>query len=137
MLITLLLFHKFWVLMLRDVEELADGVKVTEGEKKMILTESLQGRGNEAEEAFSQGFDALNQSLSDTIPSDALSSPTKMANYMGQIAAAMNKLFILESSTGAFFLIDMNSARSSASLALLCDASCVSYNAIFYAPSPA
>ncbi|GKA77634.1 hypothetical protein Tco_0784171 [Tanacetum coccineum] len=33
MLITLLLFHKFWALMLIDVEELADGVKVTEGEK--------------------------------------------------------------------------------------------------------
>ncbi|GKE02303.1 hypothetical protein Tco_1390286, partial [Tanacetum coccineum] len=37
MLITLLLFHKFWALMLRDVEELADGVKVAEGEKVAVL----------------------------------------------------------------------------------------------------
>ncbi|GJW15223.1 phosphoenolpyruvate carboxykinase [Tanacetum coccineum] len=39
--------------------------------------------------------------LYDAILSDALSSPTKMANYMGQMAAAMNKLFVLESSTAS------------------------------------
>jgi len=56
----------------------------------------VQQATQEAEEALSQGLDALNQSLSDTIASDALSSPTNMANYMGQMAAAMNKLSTLE-----------------------------------------
>lgn len=57
----------------------------------------VQQQTQEAEETLSHGLDALNQSLSDTIASDALSSPTNMANYMGQMAAAMNKLSALES----------------------------------------
>jgi transcription factor TGA len=57
----------------------------------------LQQSTQEAEEALSQGLDALNQSLSETITSDSLSSPPNMANYMGQMALAMNKLSTLES----------------------------------------
>lgn len=56
----------------------------------------LQQSTQEAEEALSQGLEALNQSLSDTIASDSLSSPPNMANYMGQMAIAMNKLSTLE-----------------------------------------
>ncbi|XP_041023101.1 bZIP transcription factor TGA10-like isoform X5 [Juglans microcarpa x Juglans regia] len=50
----------------------------------------------EAEDALSQGLEALNQSLVDTITSDSLSSPPNMANYMGQMAIAMNKLSTVE-----------------------------------------
>ncbi|CAL5207640.1 unnamed protein product [Lathyrus oleraceus] len=57
----------------------------------------LQQSTQEAEEALSQGLDALNHSLSDTITSDSLSHPPNMANYMGQMALAMNKLSTLES----------------------------------------
>ncbi|KAK1305627.1 Transcription factor TGA2 [Acorus calamus] len=57
-----------------------------------LLKQSTQ----EAEEALSQGMEALNQSLSDTVASDALSCPSNMANYMSQMVIAMNKLSTLE-----------------------------------------
>ncbi|XP_024981494.1 bZIP transcription factor TGA10 isoform X1 [Cynara cardunculus var. scolymus] len=66
-------------------------------EQQLMAICEVQQATQEAEEALTQGLEALNQSLSDTIASDALSSPTNMANYMGQMAAAMNKLSTLES----------------------------------------
>lgn len=57
----------------------------------------MQQSTQEAEEALSQGLDALNQSLSDTLTSDSLWCPPNMTNYMGQMAVAMNKLSTLES----------------------------------------
>ncbi|XP_071721708.1 bZIP transcription factor TGA10 [Rutidosis leptorrhynchoides] len=65
-------------------------------EQQLIGIYGLQQSTQEAEEALSQGFEALNQSLSDTIASDSLSCPPNMANYMGQMALAMNKLSTLE-----------------------------------------
>ncbi|KAM0027667.1 putative transcription factor bZIP family [Helianthus debilis subsp. tardiflorus] len=65
-------------------------------EQQLMAICEVQQATQEAEEALSHGLDALNQSLSDTIASDALSSPANMANYMGQMAAAMNKLSTLE-----------------------------------------
>ncbi|XP_039000304.1 bZIP transcription factor TGA10-like isoform X2 [Hibiscus syriacus] len=56
----------------------------------------LQQSTQEAEEALSQGLDALNHSLSDIITSDSLSCPPNMTNYMGQMAIAINKLSTLE-----------------------------------------
>ncbi|KAG7017571.1 bZIP transcription factor TGA10, partial [Cucurbita argyrosperma subsp. argyrosperma] len=56
----------------------------------------LQQSTQESEEALSQGLEALNQSLSDTITSDSLSTPPNMANYMGQMTLAINKLSSLE-----------------------------------------
>ncbi|OMO63092.1 hypothetical protein CCACVL1_22488 [Corchorus capsularis] len=56
----------------------------------------LQQSTQEAEEALSQGLEALNHSLSDIITSDSLSCPPNMTNYMGQMAIAMNKLSTLE-----------------------------------------
>ncbi|XVF31029.1 hypothetical protein REPUB_Repub16aG0110200 [Reevesia pubescens] len=50
----------------------------------------------EAEEALSQGLEALNRSLYDIITSNSLSCPHNMTNYMGQMAIAMNKLSTLE-----------------------------------------
>ncbi|KAG5043390.1 hypothetical protein AAZX31_03G124500 [Glycine max] len=65
-------------------------------EQQILGICGLQQSTQEAEEALSQGLEALNQSLSDTITSDSLSYPPNMANYMGQMAVAMNKLSTLE-----------------------------------------
>ncbi|WOK91985.1 hypothetical protein Cni_G00676 [Canna indica] len=65
-------------------------------EQQLLAVCGMQQSMQEAEEALSQGLEALNQSLSDTITSDALSCPSNMANYMGQMAVAMNKLTTLE-----------------------------------------
>jgi transcription factor TGA len=65
-------------------------------EQQLLAVCGLQQSTQETEEALSQGLEALNQSLSDTIASDALSCPSNMANYMGQMAIAMNKLANLE-----------------------------------------
>ncbi|KAL6987055.1 bZIP transcription factor tga10 [Sarracenia purpurea var. burkii] len=66
-------------------------------EQQVLGICGLQQSTQEAEEALSQGLDALNQSLSNTIASDSLSScPNNMGNYMGQMAIAMNKLSTLE-----------------------------------------
>lgn len=65
-------------------------------EQQIIGICSLQQSTQEAEEALTQGLEALYQSLMDTITSDALSFPSDMANYMGQMAIAMNKLSTLE-----------------------------------------
>ncbi|XP_057467050.1 bZIP transcription factor TGA10-like [Actinidia eriantha] len=65
-------------------------------EQQLLGICGLQQSTQEAEEALSQGLEALNQSLSDTIASDSLSCPPNMGNYMGQMAIAMNKLSTLE-----------------------------------------
>ncbi|MED6158005.1 bZIP transcription factor tga10 [Stylosanthes scabra] len=65
-------------------------------EQQIVGICGLQQSTQEAEEALSQGLEALNQSLLNTITSDSLSSPPVMANYMGQMALAMNKLATLE-----------------------------------------
>ncbi|KAK4481725.1 hypothetical protein RD792_012634 [Penstemon davidsonii] len=57
---------------------------------------SLQQSTHEAEEALSQGLEALNQSLSEIIVSDSLSIPPNMGNYMGQMSLAMTKLSTVE-----------------------------------------
>lgn len=65
-------------------------------EQQIIGVCGLQQSVHETEEALSQGLEALYRSLSDTIVSDTLSCPSNMANYMGHMAAAMNKLSALE-----------------------------------------
>ncbi|CAN4109071.1 unnamed protein product [Withania somnifera] len=67
-------------------------------EQQFVGICGLQQSTQEAEEALSQGLESLNQSVSDTIVSDALLSncPQNMANYMGQMAVAINKLSTLE-----------------------------------------
>ncbi|KAL3632433.1 bZIP transcription factor tga10 [Castilleja foliolosa] len=56
----------------------------------------LQQSTHEAEEALTQGLDALNQSLSQTLTTDSLSITPNMNNYMSQMAAAITKLSTLE-----------------------------------------
>ncbi|XP_061346342.1 bZIP transcription factor TGA10-like [Gastrolobium bilobum] len=65
-------------------------------EQQILGICGLQQSTQEAEEALSQGLEALNQSLSNTITADSLSYPLNVANYMGHMAMAMNKLSTLE-----------------------------------------
>ncbi|ONK68538.1 uncharacterized protein A4U43_C05F12980 [Asparagus officinalis] len=65
-------------------------------EQQILGICALQQSTQETEDALSQGLESLYQSLSDTVVSDALSCPSNMANYMGQMAVAMNKLSTLE-----------------------------------------
>ncbi|XP_031473824.1 bZIP transcription factor TGA10 isoform X2 [Nymphaea colorata] len=57
---------------------------------------SLQQSSQQAEDSLSQGMENLYRSLSHTVASGSLNSPANMANYMGQMAIAMNKLSNVE-----------------------------------------
>ncbi|KAG0502537.1 hypothetical protein HPP92_002609 [Vanilla planifolia] len=65
-------------------------------EQQILGICGMQQSTHEAEEALTQGLEALHSSLSDTISSDVFSCPSNMANYMGQMALAMNKLSSVE-----------------------------------------
>ncbi|KAL8235717.1 hypothetical protein R6Q59_016798 [Mikania micrantha] len=68
-------------------------------EQQLASIDHLQQTSLQAEEALSQGMDALQQSLAETLASDAPAVPpgsSGMANYMGQMAMAMGKLGSLE-----------------------------------------
>lgn len=84
-------------------------------EQQIVGICQLQQSTQEAEDALSQGLDALHQSLSDTIISDSLSCSTNMGNYMAQMAMAMNKLSTLE---GFVRQVDRPSYVPAASLSL-------------------
>ncbi|PKU80998.1 bZIP transcription factor TGA10 isoform X1 [Dendrobium catenatum] len=66
-------------------------------ELQLLGISKLQHSAQETEEALSQGLEALYQSLADTIVSNNFIFTSNMANYMGQMAIAMNKLSTLES----------------------------------------
>jgi transcription factor TGA len=57
---------------------------------------NLQQQSQQAEDALSQGMEALQQSLADTLSTGSISTVPNMANYMGQMAIAMGKLGALE-----------------------------------------
>ncbi|XP_051148551.1 bZIP transcription factor TGA10-like isoform X2 [Andrographis paniculata] len=76
--------------MVREIEE---GLTT---EQEVVGICGLQQTTQEAEEALSQGLEALNHSLSETIISDSLSLPPNMTTYMSQMASAINKLSALE-----------------------------------------
>ncbi|XP_039047056.1 transcription factor TGA2.3-like [Hibiscus syriacus] len=59
---------------------------------------NLQQSSQQAEDALSQGMEALQQSLVDTLSSTCLgpTAPGNVADYMGQMAIAMGKLVTLE-----------------------------------------
>jgi transcription factor TGA len=60
---------------------------------------NLQQSSQQAEDALSQGMDALQQSLAETLAASLGPSGSSgvVANYMGQMAMAMGKLGTLES----------------------------------------
>lgn len=60
---------------------------------------NLQHSSQQAEDALSQGMEALQQSLAETLASASLvpaNSPDNVSNYMGQMSMAMSKLSTLE-----------------------------------------
>lgn len=67
-------------------------------EQQIVAVYGLQQSAVQTEEALSQGLDALYQSLSDTVVSDALTCCTtpNVSNYMGQMGLAVHKLSTLE-----------------------------------------
>ncbi|KAK3033660.1 hypothetical protein RJ639_034539 [Escallonia herrerae] len=56
---------------------------------------NLQQSSQQAEDALSQGMEALQQSLAETLSSNS-TGPGNMADYMGQMAIAMGKLATIE-----------------------------------------
>ncbi|MBA0687696.1 hypothetical protein Goari_015210, partial [Gossypium aridum] len=68
-------------------------------EQQFMGIQNLQQSSQQAEDALSQGMEALQQSLAETLAngSPAPSGPSgNVANYMGQMAMAMGKLGTLE-----------------------------------------
>ncbi|XP_042428789.1 bZIP transcription factor TGA10-like isoform X6 [Zingiber officinale] len=66
-------------------------------EQQIVGVCALQQSAQETEEALSHGLEALNQSVSAAIAADALScSSLNVADYMGQMAVAMDKLAAME-----------------------------------------
>lgn len=68
-------------------------------EHQFMGINNLQHSSQQAEDALSQGMDALQQSLAETLASGSLGPPGtsgNVANYMGQMAMAMGKLGTLE-----------------------------------------
>lgn len=68
-------------------------------EQQLVNIGNLQQSSQQAEDALSQGMEALQQSLAETLSSGSLGSSGSsgnVANYMGQMAMAMGKLGTLE-----------------------------------------
>ncbi|KAJ0892010.1 putative transcription factor TGA like domain-containing protein [Helianthus annuus] len=67
-------------------------------EQHLLAIGNLQQSSQQAEDALSQGMEALQQSLTETIAGSLGSSNSSgnVANYMGQMAMAMGKLGTLE-----------------------------------------
>uniref|UniRef100_A0A803MJ70 Uncharacterized protein n=1 Tax=Chenopodium quinoa TaxID=63459 RepID=A0A803MJ70_CHEQI len=68
-------------------------------EQQLVGIYNLQQSSQQAEEALSQGMEALQQSLSETLANGtpgSSGSSGNVANYMGQMAMAMGKLGTLE-----------------------------------------
>ncbi|XP_048495910.1 TGACG-sequence-specific DNA-binding protein TGA-2.1 isoform X3 [Beta vulgaris subsp. vulgaris] len=68
-------------------------------EQQLVNIYNLQQSSQQAEEALSQGMEALQQSLAETLANGtagSTGSSGNVANYMGQMAMAMGKLGTLE-----------------------------------------
>ncbi|KAJ8756171.1 hypothetical protein K2173_024718 [Erythroxylum novogranatense] len=68
-------------------------------DQQLVGISNLQQSSQQAEDALSQGMEALQQSLAETLSSGSLGSSGSsgnVANYMGQMAMAMGKLGTLE-----------------------------------------
>ncbi|KAH7548591.1 hypothetical protein JRO89_XS14G0175900 [Xanthoceras sorbifolium] len=80
-----------WQLLVNQLEPLT--------EQQLVSIGNLQQSSQQAEDALSQGMEALQQSLAETLSSGSLGSSGSsgnVANYMGQMAMAMGKLGTLE-----------------------------------------
>lgn len=90
-------FHK--VLTLLQIVQLLVNQLEPLTEQQLVGIYNLQQSSQQAEDALSQGMEALQQSLVETLANGS-SSPSgssgNVANYMGQMAMAMGKLGTLE-----------------------------------------
>lgn len=78
-------------------------------EQQLLGIGNLQQSSQQAEDALSQGMEALQQSLAETLSSGSLgssSSSGNVANYMGQMAMAMGKLGTLEGFIRQVFIVN-------------------------------
>ncbi|KAI4386568.1 hypothetical protein MLD38_004491 [Melastoma candidum] len=78
-------------------------------EQQSVSISNLQQSSQQAEDALSQGMDALQQSLAETLANGTpnnTGSSGNVANYMGQMAIAMGKLGTLEN-----FLLQADNLR--------------------------
>ncbi|CAK9235201.1 unnamed protein product [Sphagnum troendelagicum] len=66
-------------------------------EQQLVGICNLQQSSQEAEDALSQGMEALQQSLAETVANGLLGRSPTVANYMSQMTMAMSKLSMLES----------------------------------------
>ncbi|KAH7315570.1 hypothetical protein KP509_21G055300 [Ceratopteris richardii] len=64
-------------------------------EQQLLAVCNLQQSSQQAEDALSQGMEALQQNLADTLSNGSLGA-SHVANYMSQMATAMGKLSTLE-----------------------------------------
>nr|KYP64321.1 TGACG-sequence-specific DNA-binding protein TGA-2.1 [Cajanus cajan] len=72
---------------------------IAAAEQQLMGITNLQQSSQQAEDALSQGMEALQQSLAETLSTGAPASSGSsgnVANYMGQMAMAMGKLGTLE-----------------------------------------
>jgi len=60
-------------------------------EQQLMGICNLQQSSQQAEDALSQGMEALQQSLADTLSAGSLGAASNVANYMGQMAMAMGE----------------------------------------------
>lgn len=65
-------------------------------EQQMLNICNLQQSSQQAEDALSQGMEALQGSLAEVLSAGSLGPSPNVANYMGQMAMAMTKLGTLE-----------------------------------------
>lgn len=80
-------------------------------EQQLLNICNLQQSSQQAEDALSQGMEALQQSLADTLSAGSLGSSPNVANYMGQMAMAMSKLGSLETFVRQVCLLEKLSFR--------------------------
>jgi hypothetical protein len=98
LLVELLMIHKLQLLS-TQLEPLT--------EQQLSGIGNLQQSSQQAEDALSQGMEALQQSLAETLAGSLSSSGStgNVANYMGQMAMAMGKLGTLENFLRQVFTI--------------------------------
>ncbi|KAL8459857.1 hypothetical protein ACS0TY_031676 [Phlomoides rotata] len=66
------------------------------GDQQLVELYGLQRSIQEAEEALTQGYEALNQSITEAIASDSLTIEPNMTTYSAQMTVAINKLSTLK-----------------------------------------
>jgi hypothetical protein len=90
-------------------------------EQQLLGLSNLQQSSQQAEDALSQGMEALQQSLAETLAGSLgpSGSSGNVANYMGQMAMAMGKLGTLENFLRQVNFLNPNPVKHAVFLLLL------------------